>query len=74
MEKFIFVYSLSYATDISQNYICLPHPHYIHHAKYIQNLGKPMIYVMIGSDNKYDNAQMHKLTGNLRKLTGNFAC
>ena len=27
-------YPLSYATDISQNYIPLSYPHYIHHTKY----------------------------------------
>ena len=56
--------SLSYATDISQNYIPLTHPHYIHHTKYIQKVDKPMIYAMIRSEtdtrdvlmNKYDNA------------------
>ena len=42
--------SLSYPTDISQNYIPLPHPHYIHHAKCIQKVDKPMIYLMIGSE------------------------
>ena len=44
------MYPLSYATDISQNYIPLSHAHYIHHTKYIQKVGKPMIYVMIGSE------------------------
>ena len=44
------MYPLSYATDISQNYIPLSHPHYIHHTKYIQKVDKPMIYVMIGSE------------------------
>ena len=39
---------LSYATDISQDYIHLSHPHYIHHTKYIQKADKPIIYVMIG--------------------------
>ena len=33
-----------------QNYIPLSHPHYIHHAIYIQKLDKPMSYVMIGSE------------------------
>ena len=28
------MYPLSYITDISQNYIPLSHPHYIHHAKH----------------------------------------
>ena len=44
------MYSLSYATDILQNYIPLSHSHYIHHTKYIQKVHKPMIFVMIGSD------------------------
>ena len=32
------MYRLSYATDISQNYIPLSHPHYIEHTKYIQKV------------------------------------
>ena len=44
------VYPLSYATDISQSYIPLSHPHYIHHTKYTQKVDKPVIYVMIGSE------------------------
>ena len=44
------MYPLSYATDISQNYIPVSHPHYIHHTKYIQKVDKPMIYGMIGSE------------------------
>ena len=43
------MYPLSHATDISQNYIPLSHPHYIHHTKYIQKVDKPIIYVMIES-------------------------
>ena len=42
--------SLSYVTDISQNYIPLSHPHYIHHTKYVQKVDKPMIYVIVGSE------------------------
>ena len=41
---------LSYVTDISQGYIHLSHPQYIHHTKYIQKADKPMIYVMIRSE------------------------
>ena len=41
------VYPLSYVTDISQNYIPLLYPHYIHHTKYTKKLDKAMIYVMI---------------------------
>ena len=44
------MYPLSYATDISQNYIPVLHPHYIHHTKYIKKVDKPVIYVMIGSE------------------------
>ena len=44
------MYPLSYTTDILQNYIPLPHPHYIHHTMYIQKVDKPMTYVMIGSE------------------------
>ena len=44
------MYPLSYTTDILQNYIPLPHPHYIHHTLYIQKVDKPMTYVMIGSE------------------------
>ena len=44
------MYTLIYATDISQNYIPLSHPHYIPHTKYIQTMDKPLIYVMIGSE------------------------
>ena len=44
------MYPLSYVTDISQNYIPLSYPHYIHHTKYTQKLDKPMIYVMIESE------------------------
>ena len=40
------VYPLRYDTDVSQNYISLSHPHYIHHAKYTQKMNKPMIDVM----------------------------
>ena len=40
--------SLSYATDISQNYIPLSHPHYIHRTEYIQEVDRPMIYAVIG--------------------------
>ena len=42
------VYPLRYDTDISQNYISLSHPHYIHHTKYTQKMNKPMIDVMVG--------------------------
>ena len=44
------MYPLSYITDISQNYIPLSYPHYIHHTNYIQKLDTPMIYVMIESE------------------------
>ena len=44
------MYSLSYATEILQNYIPLSHSHYIYHAKYIQKVDKPMIFAMIGSE------------------------
>ena len=44
------MHSLSYVFDILQTYILLSHPHYIHHTKYIQNVDKPMIYVMTGSE------------------------
>ena len=44
------MYPFSYATDISQNYIPLSHPRYIHHTKYIQKMEKPVIYVMTGSE------------------------
>ena len=44
------MYPLSYATDISENCIPLPHPHYINYTKYIQKMAKPMIYVIIGSE------------------------
>ena len=44
------IYPHSYITDISQNYIPLSYPHYIHHTKYTQKLDKPMIYVMIESE------------------------
>ena len=44
------MYPLSNATDISQNYTPLSHPHYMHHTKYIQKVDKPMIYVVIGSE------------------------
>ena len=44
------MYPLSYVTDSLQNYIPMSHPHYIHHTKYTQNVDKPMIHVMIGSD------------------------
>ena len=37
-------HSLSYTTDISQNYFPLSHLHYIHHTKYIQKVDKPMIH------------------------------
>ena len=66
MENFIFIFlnratfffravqshavSLSYVTDISQNYILLSHLHDIHHTKYIQKVDKPMIYVVVGSE------------------------
>lgn len=42
--------SLSYATNILENYIVLSHPHYIRHTKYIQKMDKPIIYVMIGNE------------------------
>ena len=42
------VYTLRYETDISQKYISLSHPHYIHHTKYTQKMNKPMIDVMVG--------------------------
>ena len=42
------VYPLRYDTDISQNYVSLSHPHYIHHTKYTQKMNKPMIDVMVG--------------------------
>ena len=44
------VYPLSYVTDISQNYIPLSYPHYIHHTKYTQKVDKPLVYVMIESE------------------------
>ena len=44
------MYLLSCVTDSLQNYIPLSHPHYIHHTKYTQNVDKPVIHVMIGSD------------------------
>ena len=44
------MYPLSYFTDISQNYIPLSYPHYIHYTKYTQKLVKPMIYVIIESE------------------------
>ena len=44
------MYPLSYVTDISQNYIPLSYPHYIHHTKYTQKVDKPMVYVMIKSE------------------------
>ena len=46
------MYPLSYARDISQNYIPLSHPHYMHHTKYIQvqKVDKPMVYVMTGNE------------------------
>ena len=50
------MYPLSYVTDISQNYIPLLYPFYIHHTKYIQKVDRPMIYVMRGSE-----ADMRKL-------------
>ena len=42
------VYPLRHDTDISQNYISLSHPHYIHRTKYTQKMNKPMIDVMVG--------------------------
>ena len=44
--------SLSYATDVSQNYIPLSLPHYLHHTKYVQKVDKPMIYAIIGSESE----------------------
>ena len=45
------MYPISYVTGISQNYIPLSYPHYIHHqTKHKQKMDKPMIYVMIGSE------------------------
>ena len=41
---------LGYATNVSQNYIPLSDPHYIHHIKYTQKVDKPMINVMIASE------------------------
>ena len=49
------MYPLSYFTDISQNYILLTYPHYIHYTKYSQKLDKPMIYVMIESETDMTN-------------------
>ena len=40
------MYPISYATDISQNYITLSYLHFIHNTKYIQKVDKPMIYVL----------------------------
>ena len=38
-------------TDISQNYYIPPlHAHYIYHTKYIKQVDKPLIYVMIASE------------------------
>ena len=42
---------LGYATDISQNYIPLSHPHYIHHTE-------PMIYTVIGSESRSMSLQL----------------
>ena len=49
------MYPLSYVTNISQNYIPLSSPHNIHHTKYTQKVDKPMIYVMIESETRYEN-------------------
>ena len=44
------MYPLSYVTNISQNYIPLSYPHYIHQKKFTQKIDKLMIYVMIESE------------------------
>ena len=44
------MYPLSYVTNISQNYIPLSYPHYIHQKKFTQKMDKLMIYVMIESE------------------------
>ena len=64
---------LSYTTDISQNYIPLSHPHYIHHTKYIHKVDKTMIYVMIAieAEESWYVMKMHKLLPKILFVTIN---